>query len=186
MALTFDVSRMKNFEVLTTLVVTEGDSTRQRWHYITEGLIFLTMGIGMNEITEENWKEFYNRVNMWERCNGPQLWRGHETNSPKNFITPLEVFMHIGLHTNASRKTEAQFTKDCFACIKDETARKTHGVEEQYMLSGLETMDKEHFQRFFEVESFEDNDTLDNLIRRHLKRKEQPSSAYHGEAKQEA
>jgi hypothetical protein len=176
MSLDFDVSKVKNFAVVTTFVEQDGNKI---WHPITKALVFGTMAIGMNNITEANWEEFYNRLNLWELCAGPSLWRSAGgTGDPKNHITPLEVFMHIGLHTNASRKTDKQFLDDCFRVLKDNNRIKPSDIEEQYNLSGLSTMTLERYSLLTKVERFEDQTTLDGFIQRHMERKHLPSSAY--------
>jgi hypothetical protein len=151
MSLDFDVSRMKNFNVLATLIepcASQNTEAMKRWHPVTQALTFLTMGIGMNSITEKNWKEFYDRVNTWERTVGPQLWRGDiSKDDPRNWITPLEVYMHIGLGTNASSKTDAQFLKDCFANLKDHNKYQVKNVEVDYLSLGLDNITEEDWQK---------------------------------------
>lgn len=117
MSLDFDVSTVKNYNVITSYPspYQEGKSV---WHPVTNALIWGTIAIGMNTITESNWEDFYNRLNIWEQCAGASLTRGDNVPPQKNYITPIEVYMHIGLHTNASSKTQAQFLKDCFETNK--------------------------------------------------------------------
>src|SRR4249920_3503493 len=38
---------------------------------VTLALIYLTMSVGLGEITEANWKEFYARVEVYEKVFGP-------------------------------------------------------------------------------------------------------------------
>lgn len=152
MSLDFSVERMKNFNVLTTIVhydVNDPSIERERkWHPVTNALIFGTMAIGMNSITDSNWKEFYNRLNMWERAVGPQLWRGDiPKNDPRNFVTPLEVYMHIGLHTNASSKTLNQFLKDVWKSMEERNSYEFKDVEVDYLGLGLDDISEEDWQK---------------------------------------
>lgn len=157
MSLDFDVSRMKNYEVLTTIVEKNEDPAADsgaKWHPVTNALIFGAMAIGISSITEDNWEQFYQRMNMWERTNGAQLWRGDlDRDDHKNFITPLEVFMHIGLGTNVSKKTDAEFLKHCFSNVKDNCSYHTEKVPEQYAALGLETIMKDEWQEVWAIDN---------------------------------
>ena len=78
----------------------------------THALIFLTMSVGMGAITEKNWTEFYARVRAEEKLHGARrtqkLVDGKWVDCP---ITAQDVKDHIGLSTNVSRMTEAQWRK---------------------------------------------------------------------------
>lgn len=70
----------------------------------TKGLIFATIGLGIDRITEKNWREFAIRLRIWEQVVGCFCYHdGHY------FLPPQVVRQHIGLSTNASKKTRAQF-----------------------------------------------------------------------------
>jgi hypothetical protein len=169
MSLNFDVSTIRNYEVLTTLVIPAHGSQKEqtRWHPVTDALIWGTMAIGMNTITIANWQDFYNRLNMWERCAGPSLWRGDNgRNDPANFITPLEVYMHIGLHTNASTKTEAQFLKDCFRTAKDSNSSAIKKAPEAYCDLDLDTITKDEWQQAWRISPEAKPYTTDTLVRK--------------------
>lgn len=151
MSLDFSVERMKNYNVLTTIVYPREhpqQEAERKWHPVTNALIFGTMAIGMNTITEANWQEFYNRLNMWERCVRPQLSRGDiPVKDQRNFITPLEVYMHIGLHTNASNKTKNQFLKDCYGAMEDNNKYSFKDVKINYLGLSLDDITEEDWQR---------------------------------------
>ncbi len=72
---------------------------------ITNALIWGTMSVAMNSITEKDWREFYTRCHMIETIHGAWLFYDHKP----RFITPDDVQSHIGLHTNASQMTNARF-----------------------------------------------------------------------------
>ena len=72
---------------------------------ITNALIWGTMSVAMNSITEKDWREFYTRCHMIETIHGAWLFYDHKP----RFITPDDVQSHIGLHTNASNYTKAAF-----------------------------------------------------------------------------
>ena len=64
-----------------------------------ETLIFATMAVDMGQITEDNWTEFYARININERLFGT-LRSSREKG--EHFFTPDEIKCAIGLETNAT------------------------------------------------------------------------------------
>lgn len=66
---------------------------------VTEGLIFTTIGVGINHITKENAEEFWTRMDMQAMAYG----------NPGTGTTLEQVREHIGLKTNASPKTKTAF-----------------------------------------------------------------------------
>ena len=108
MALTWNVSKVENHEVVTT-----DPNDPNKWHPLTEALIWATMFIGMYEITKKNHEEFYARVFVQERVGGTyRMSLQKDGVRPVPLYTTLEeVKSHIGLYTNVSMKTLAQFWK---------------------------------------------------------------------------
>lgn len=76
-----------------------------------ERIIWLTMIIGMREITEKNWEQFYNRVNFYEKNTDSHLWKKLKNKLVPMYITKDQVQKMIGLSTNASTLTKNQFIK---------------------------------------------------------------------------
>ena len=75
-------------------------------------LIWTTMSVGMSEITEKNWKDFYTRMKLLG--SDRSLLRRDKDG---NFTVPIssqEVKDHIGLMTNASTLTKLQFLKRAY------------------------------------------------------------------------
>ena len=73
-------------------------------------LIFLTMNIGMNEITKKNYKKFYNRLHFLESQlpSGAYLTYADEPYPyTRDMIEEL-----IGLKTNATNLTKSKFIKN--------------------------------------------------------------------------
>jgi hypothetical protein len=97
----------------------------------THALIWLTMSVGLGQITAKNWKTFYTRVNYIESLRGARRSRRNEdgTVSPL-FITPQDVRDHIGLGTNVSRMTDLQFLKHVFENHSRDTERACARVED--------------------------------------------------------
>ena len=71
---------------------------------LTEVMIHLTMSIGLNEITQKNYKTFYKRAKELEVVYG---MRGFLTEPENQTRMPFldEVHKHIGLKTNAEYLT---------------------------------------------------------------------------------
>jgi hypothetical protein len=81
----------------------------------TEMLIFVTIPIGVNRITEDNAEEVFRRVAIWEEVAGAMRFRGDE----KVMFTPEEINRRIGLSTNASTRTKADFRKLCWKQLEE-------------------------------------------------------------------
>lgn len=132
MSLNWELSAIKNWNVLTThpddRAKLNADGTTPagvelRWNPASEKLLWITIIVGMPQITEKNWQEFYKRIAFYEKSVGP-MRQFYEGDSVKDvFYTPEEIFEHIGLHTNASTLTEPQFLKKCLAQWHDEHGR---------------------------------------------------------------
>jgi hypothetical protein len=97
MALNWNIEKCKNFKGLTT---------EENWG-LTDTLIWATMFTGISTITEANYKEFYARLNLVQRLNGPYTNKGGKP----YYITVDDVQRRIGLTTNAGSMTRAQFIK---------------------------------------------------------------------------
>jgi len=68
----------------------------------TQSIIFTTMAIGMGGITEENWLEFYARMNILERL--------HDYKP----ILAERLKEHIGLTTNVTYEPRSKWLKRYF------------------------------------------------------------------------
>lgn len=77
---------------------------------LTRSLIFLTLNVGIGEITERNADEFYARLHIIERIQGASTRLGGE----EVYTTPQEVRAHIGLRTNVPTETRARWAKRMF------------------------------------------------------------------------
>ena len=78
---------------------------------VTESLIWLTMGIGMGSITEDNESDFYCRIAVYEKLFGTMLSYWKDSKKVSVPITPEDIHNHIGLTTNVSKDTDAAFRK---------------------------------------------------------------------------
>ncbi len=78
----------------------------------TDNLIWGTMAIGIGEITQENYREVYERYHVYERALGARMSQeNEETGEREDLFTSLEdVKSHIGLRTNVfPKKTKTKF-----------------------------------------------------------------------------
>jgi len=82
----------------------------------TETLIFITMTVGMGNITEKNYKEFYLRLYMYEKLFGTF----YTTTLGPNPYTEEDIKAHIGLSTNANKMTRQQFVKGALMRLEQE------------------------------------------------------------------
>jgi hypothetical protein len=111
MPLNYDYSKIKE-----TVKTWEPDGTFDedgeplgRVTQILESLIWATMSVGMNTITEKNWKDFYTRMKLLGIDRN--LLRKDDEGFYSVPISAQEVKDHIGLRTNASTLTKAEVLK---------------------------------------------------------------------------
>lgn len=104
MALHFDFTKVKNNE--TVCLTPEGEI-----RVVTDALIWLTMALDLGGITPKNVEGFIVRLRMYEAVAGP-------TN-----ITAAQVRSHVGLSTNVSDTTDAQFAKKLSKLMRERAVR---------------------------------------------------------------
>lgn len=85
-------------------------------------LIWTTMSIGLNKITEDNWEEFYTRMYMLKLDRS--LLREDENGELTIPVSPLEVKDHIGLKTNARRMDKDEFLQHAYRVAENRTENK--------------------------------------------------------------
>ena len=96
MALNWNIERCKDYKKLTD--ETEG--------VITDALTWLTMSIGMPEITKKNHEEFFLRTQIHQKINGAFLRKG---NGAPFYMSIEDIEKRIGLYTNADKFSKAVF-----------------------------------------------------------------------------
>ncbi len=114
MPLTWDITRVIDFSEINS-----GTESVK-----TQGLVFATMVIGMNEITDANAGEFYTRIKMLEGANGALVYTSDIAGSDY-FYTPADIQRRIGLHTNANRYTKTKFVNHLYQLGIDTYTRRT-------------------------------------------------------------
>lgn len=100
----------------------EQATTKEGW-VLTEALIWSTIFIGINKITEKNVEEFYGRLATYEQMFSPLTYRASGDHAEKNYTTYAELRHRIGLSTNASAKTRKQFLKNLTMLMSDQLER---------------------------------------------------------------
>lgn len=101
MALTADYTRIKEYEK----IVYENGELKPR----VEALVFVTMFVGMGELSEKNFDEFLDRITLWEKVNGSFLKHSNEEGITPVPFTQENLKPYVGLRTNASTKTRKRF-----------------------------------------------------------------------------
>lgn len=79
---------------------------------ITGGLEWELMGIGIPEITAQNWPEIFRRISFQSRVYGDSTLRNDDGSS--YFFTADDIKRRIGLKTNASKKSEAEWLEHIY------------------------------------------------------------------------
>ena len=105
MALNYNLQQIENFD---NLYVEEKDGMFSL-NRVAHTIIFHCMSVGISEITEKNWEQFYDRVTMWEKIYGTQFLDS-ETRQPI-YTSKEDVKSMIGLKTNASLSSKSEFLK---------------------------------------------------------------------------
>lgn len=72
----------------------------------TFAIAIVATNIGMNTITESNWREFYGRIAAMEVVIGPMRLDG---NGAPITIKPADIFARIGMRMNIAPKTRRAF-----------------------------------------------------------------------------
>lgn len=105
----------------------EGETTLNP---VTESLIWSTMAIGMNKITEKNWEEFAIRMEVLQVMRGARLTESSAEGFRDRFITPEEIHRHVGLYTNADTLTGTAFKKRMIDSVYAEAGKKVEKVKD--------------------------------------------------------
>jgi hypothetical protein len=89
---------------------------KKRWHPVTDTLIWKTMSIDLGEITEANLDEWWFRVRLLQLLDGgPELHGGIGS----FYLTRQDIDDHIGLSTNVSDKSRAEWLKRVLKKLSD-------------------------------------------------------------------
>ena len=122
MALTWDITGVKDSKKLCW--IPSDEEGKVEMGVLTNTLIWSTMLIGMNTITEKNSKEFHKRLIEFEVILGTGiLIKDGETRQP----TLEEVQSHTGLKTNATIMESRKWGNNIKRLVKEEANRRITG-----------------------------------------------------------
>jgi hypothetical protein len=129
-SLNWDIGKVKDYEAVWPHDQWEQDyesltKEQQQEGLKTEALIWLTIGIGMGDITEENVDEFTARVMIWEKVRGNYLRLDKEP----YYLTRSDIERRIGLWTNASRETKAAWNKNMMRLMWEDADRRVSNAK---------------------------------------------------------
>lgn len=96
MSLDFNVSDIQNYDENFPSQITLRSHT---WNSATLYIAWGALAIGMQQITEKNYSEFFRRLAVWY----DSVW---DEDLP---VTLKDVRLHIGLKTNVGNMSSAQF-----------------------------------------------------------------------------
>jgi len=117
MALTWDLTKVEDFEEVFYHEDEDGNSQMSR---VGETAIWMTMFVGIREITEDNYEEFAKRVAVWEKC-FDSFWR---TQDGSVYFSLDDARSVIGLKTNVNNYTKVQFRARIFEQLYDDATTK--------------------------------------------------------------
>ena len=100
---------------------------------ITKYLVYQSMVIGLDEITQSNVDEWLIRLNFLNRLYGSSLMTRDDKNAVKPYrITFEDLERHIGLKTNSHRFTRKKLVSNCVSgMMKDITSQVYQDVEKE-------------------------------------------------------
>ena len=126
MALSWDIGKCENHKGLW---VDAGDK-RRKLDARTESLVFLTMAVGLDAITEPNYREFFCRIRMLEKMSGAFFVGDADKD---NFFTLEHIKRRIGLVTNATAKTQARFYKGLMDTLRYDVQHELRRQEKEML-----------------------------------------------------
>ena len=119
MALNWNIERCKDYKKLID----------EKEGVITDAIIWLTMSIGMPEITKKNHEEFFLRTQIHQKINGAFLRKG---NGAPFYMTIEDVQKRIGLYTNADKFSKAVFKSRIYNSLVNSAIRSNENEMEEY------------------------------------------------------
>lgn len=106
MALNYDLSEIKSYKRLFEKSTETGGSKMKD---VPRTVVMSTISVGMREITKDNYRKFYNRLNLIENVYGHFFYVRRRGKMIPRPITLGEVERMIGLKTNASEISRTKF-----------------------------------------------------------------------------
>ena len=123
MALTWDLTEIKDSKEICW-IPSKDEEGKVEMGAVTNTLIWATILIGMNSITEKNSKEFHRRLIEFEVVHG-QGMLVHEENTRQPTLE--EIQLHAGLKTNAPVMESRKWGNNLKRLVKEEANRRISG-----------------------------------------------------------
>ena len=102
---TFNLSKVKDFERVCY------NSDKKDILLTTSAIIWITVEVGMPKLTRKNLDEFAARVFLYQCAhNSSAMW--NKNIKAWEWITYKHIQQHVGLETNAQKKTRVQYMKE--------------------------------------------------------------------------
>lgn len=115
MSLNFSFANVRDHEAVTT-----NPSDPERWHPVADALVWLSLICGYSSITEKNCDKVASRIMAYQQGVGAYLRFG--VNGTKGvYITKADVQRFVGMTTNATAMTDAQWAKHLANCVTRES-----------------------------------------------------------------
>lgn len=106
MGLHFNFSKVVDHQRVTT-----NPTNPDEWHPVADALVWLSMICGFNRIDDKNHAKVALRIAAYQVVTGAYLGRIVMGKRSPIYITPQDVKRFIGMTTNASTMTDAQWMK---------------------------------------------------------------------------
>ena len=138
MALTWDLTKIKDSDKVCWIETDEKNDKGAPvydMNPITNVMIWGSMFIGMDTITEKTYKEFHKRLIEMEIVTGAGMLQAEkvganqETYKDSRQPTLDEIQLHIGLKTNASRMESRKWGSNLRRIVKEEAEKKIRAME---------------------------------------------------------
>ena len=138
MALTWDLTNIKDSKQVCWIETDEKNDKGEPMYDlnpITNVLIWGSMFVGMDIITEKTYKEFHKRLIEMEIVTGAGMLQAEkvganqETYKDSRQPTLDEIQLHIGLKTNASRMESRKWGSNLRRIVKEEAEKKIRAME---------------------------------------------------------
>lgn len=117
MALHFGFSKVSDYQRVTTNPLKPDE-----WHPVADALVWLSMICGFNRIDEKNVDKIAARIVQYQLATGEAyLRRSNGDDQPWQpvYITPADVRRFIGMWTNATPMSEAQWSRHVTKILVD-------------------------------------------------------------------
>ena len=123
MALTWDLTKLKLPDEYKLWIDNPNPDRKkgeeQVMNAVTEMMIFLSMFVGINEITKRNYTEFHHRLKQYEIVSMEGGVLINPETKEARMPTLEEVKWHIGLRTNASPYTKRKWSGNVMRMLND-------------------------------------------------------------------